>query len=292
MYFGSVNGLIVFHPDSIHQNPIAPDVVITDLKVFNRSIVAGDESRILTNHISQTQEIFLPYESDVLTLNFVALNYTSTPGNQYAYKMEGFDKDWVQARNTRSATYTSLEPGSYTFRVRASNSDGVWNQAGVTLVIHVMPPWWKATWFRVVFLFALLLAGFTFYRVRVRAIAQKNIKLNKLVKEKTSELEVLNEAVSTQNKILKERQEEIVVQNTQLTNSRNEIAEQRDIIEKQNEEIKLRNESLELEVQNRTKELLNYNQQLEQFAFISAHNLRAPVQKPFPGCSAIAFTLL
>ncbi len=293
MYFGSIDGLVVFHPDSIKENPIVPTVVITDLKIFNKSVFAGDENAILQEHISETKEIWLPFEYNFITLSFVALSFTSPEGNQYVYRMKGFDDAWVSIERQRSATFTSLDPGDYTFTVKASNNDGLWNEEGASLIIHVLPPWWATIWFRVLMVLFVGASAYTLYRYRVRNIANQNIKLSALVKERTKELNELNEAAISQNETLQERQEEIQTQNEELKQSQEEVLAQRDIvyaqnqkleearvvIEKQNEETKQRNENLELEVQSRTKELVAYNQQLEQFAFISAHNLRAPVAR-------------
>ena len=293
MYFGSVDGLVVFHPDSIKQNPVIPNVVITDLKVFNKSVFVGGQDGILQQHVSETKEIWLPFEYNFITLSFVALNYTSAQGNQYAYKLDGFDRDWISLERQRSATFTSLDPGDYTFTVKASNNDGLWNEEGASLIIHVMPPWWATVWFRILTILFIGASAYALYRYRVRNIANQNKKLSALVKERTKELNELNEAVISQNETLQERQEEIQTQNEELKQSQEEVLTQRDIvfaqnekleearvvIEKQNEETKLQNENLELEVHTRTKELVAYNQQLEQFAFISAHNLRAPVAR-------------
>ncbi len=293
MYFGSIDGLIVFHPDSIKQNPEKPIVVITDLKIFNKSVFAGGEDAILNQHISDTKEIWLPSEYNFITLSFVALNYTSPLGNQYVYRLEGFDKEWVSIERQRSVTFTSLDQGDYTFTVKASNNDGLWNEEGASLIIHVLPPWWETFWFKTFVGIFIVVSAISFYRYRIRNIADQNKRLSALVKERTRKLDEMNVEVISKNETLQERQEEIETQNEELKESQEEVLAQRDlvyaqnrkleqardIIEIQNEETKLRNENLELEVQSRTKELLAYNQQLEQFAFISAHNLRAPVAR-------------
>lgn len=286
MYFGSVNGLVVFHPDSITQNPIVPNVFITELKIFNKPVVAGEEDKILTRHISETREISLNFEQNFITLSFVALNFSSPHGNKYKYRLRGIDKDWIMVDNQRSASYTSLDPGDYEFTVKASNNDGLWNDEGRSLVIHILPPWWRTFWFRLlVVLFAGLIV-ISVYTLRVKSIASQNKKLSALVREKTREITTKNEMlqerqeeIETHNKELKQSQEELLTnQNIVLTQNK-ELAAAHEIIEKQNQEIKRRNENLEQEVLARTKELLAHTQQLEQFAFISAHNLRAPVAR-------------
>ena len=167
IYFGG-KGVNVFHPDSILINTHIPSVFITDLKLFNQSIKIGGDDKILAKHISETKEIFLDYEKSVFTLDFVALNFTSSNKNQFIYKLDGFDKDWVKVGAQRSATYTNLDPGRYTFHVNASNNDGIWNNEGAVLVIHILPPWWELWWVRasmVVIVFGALLFV---YRTRIR----------------------------------------------------------------------------------------------------------------------------
>ncbi len=279
MYFGSVDGLIVFHPDSIKRNLIKPPVIITELRIFNKPVIIGASNHILKKSISETKEIWLPYEYNFITMSFVALSYTSPGFNQYSYKLENFDNDWIQAEHQRSATYTSLDPGDYEFKVRASNNDGVWNEQGVSLRIHVLPPWWQTYWFRALILAFAGFFIFGFYRFRVRSIENQNVRLIALVTQRTKELKERQEEIETQNEELKQSQEEISSQRDILLTQNLKLEEARTIIEQQNEVTKLHNENLEMEVQSRTKELLEYNHQLEQFAFISAHNLRSPVAR-------------
>ncbi|HEY5749452.1 MAG TPA: two-component regulator propeller domain-containing protein [Chryseolinea sp.] len=277
-FFGGT-GINFFYPDSIKSNPHIPPVYITDLKLFNRSVKAGDKAGILKQQISETPEISLPPQYNFFTLNYVAVNFTAANRNKYAYKLEGFDEDWNYVDDQRSVTFTNLDAGTYTFRVKACNNDGLWNESGATLVIHILPPLWKTLWFRAAVGLFIVGVAIGYYRMRVNAIEQQNKRLENLVAERTGELLQTNEEL-----IL--RDEEIQAQNSELFNQREALASQngelqmaREIIEEQNDEIRLRNETLEEEVKARTKDLVEYNQQLEQFAFISAHNLRAPVAR-------------
>jgi ligand-binding sensor domain-containing protein/signal transduction histidine kinase len=278
LFFGG-KGINFFYPDSIKSNPHIPPVYITDLKLFNRSVKAGDKPGILKQQISETQEISLPPQYNFFTLNYVAVNFTSANRNKYAYKLENFDEDWNYVDDQRSVTFTNLDAGTYTFRIKACNNDGLWNEAGASLVIHILPPLWKTLWFRSAVGLFIMGIAIGFYKIRVNTIEQQNKKLESLVAKRTEELQQKNEEL-----IL--RDEEIQAQNSELLNQREELATQneelymaRKIIEEQNDEITLRNETLEEEVKERTKDLVDYNQQLEQFAFISAHNLRAPVAR-------------
>lgn len=173
MYFGGVNGYNVFHPDSIHVNPIAPPVVLTSFKIFDKSSSLGEA-------IATIREIRLAYAQDVFSFEFVALNYTNAEKNQYAYKLEGLDNDWVYSGARRYAGYTHLDPGEYTFHVKASNNDGVWNEKGVNVRLIVIPPVWMTWWFRASAIVALFLfVGWGVRSVEMRRIGEKMRRLER-----------------------------------------------------------------------------------------------------------------
>ncbi len=166
MYFGGLNGFNAFHPDSIKDNSCIPLVHITDFLLFNKPVIVGAKSSPLNKHISQTKKLVLNYDQSVFTFRFIALNYIFSEKNQYAYIMEGFEKDWNYVGNKREATYTNLDPGEYTFRVKASNNDGIWNEEGTSIKIIILPPWWKTWWFKLmlasIIIFFLTYALFKF----------------------------------------------------------------------------------------------------------------------------------
>jgi len=171
IYFGGVNGYNVFHPDSIRDNPVPPPVVLTSFKVF-------DAPFPLNETLANIDHIQLSYSQDVLSFEFVALNYTNAVRNQYAYKMEGFDKEWIQAGTRRYASYTHLDPGEYVFRVKGSNDDGVWNEAGAFVRLVVVPPFWMTWWFRVsaiLFVFGTIL--WTIRSFEMRKVQEKMRRL-------------------------------------------------------------------------------------------------------------------
>ena len=141
MVFGGINGFNEFHPDSIHDNPAIPPVVLTAFRVFGNPVY-------LDTSITYVTGIALPYDWNFLSFEFAALDFTAPARNQYAYKLEGFDKDWVQSGTRRFASYTNLDPGTYTFRVRGSNNDGTWNMTGTGVRLVITPPFWGTWWFR------------------------------------------------------------------------------------------------------------------------------------------------
>ncbi|MGD0338233.1 MAG: PAS domain S-box protein [Bacteroidota bacterium] len=166
MYFGGSNGFNVFNPDRIIENTYIPPIVITDFQIFNKPVVIGDKG--LSNEIGMTEGLVLSYKQSVFSFDFAALNYISSSKNQYAYKMEGFDKDWNYVGTKHTATYTNLDPGKYIFRVRGSNNDGIWNEEGISILITIIPPFWQTLWFRFVMLAVLAGAAFWIYKWRVQ----------------------------------------------------------------------------------------------------------------------------
>jgi signal transduction histidine kinase/ligand-binding sensor domain-containing protein/AraC-like DNA-binding protein len=176
MYFGG-NGLIRFHPDSISQNHYIPPVEITSFRKFDKPAAFG-------------KEIHLPYSDNFLSFEFVALSFVSSERNQYAYKMEGLDKDWVYSGTRRFASYPNLEPGVYTFKVKGSNNDGVWNEKGAFIKIIISPPWWR-TWLAYLSYFGLI--AFALYGLRryeLNRISLKNrVRLNEIILKEKEETE-------------------------------------------------------------------------------------------------------
>jgi signal transduction histidine kinase/ligand-binding sensor domain-containing protein/CheY-like chemotaxis protein len=199
MFFGGINGFNLFHPDSVRDNPFIPPVWITDLQILNRPVTIGKDSP-LPQHITESTEITLSYGQSVFTLAFAALNFTQPEKNQYAYKLEGFDNDWNYVKGRRTATYTNLDAGDYIFRVKASNNDGIWNEQGISLIIHILPPWWKTSWFGTLAGLTILGMGVGLYRLRIRAIELQNKKLEKLVDVRTKELQVANQELVSMEK--------------------------------------------------------------------------------------------
>ncbi len=270
-FFGG-KGITIFNPDSVRDNPFAPSVFITELRILNERVRPGDLGGLLQRQISETSMITLPPEYNFFSLKYVALNFTATGKNQYAYKLEGFHTDWNYVGDERSVMFTNLDPGTYTFKVKACNNDGVWNDQGATLTIRILPPWWRTWWAKLGAILLVIGSTVSLYKLRVRNIKRQNKILELQVQKRTEEL-------AKQNDELIQSREEISAQRDIVSAQNLELQKARQTIEEQNREITIRNETLEAEVQERTHDLVEYNQQLEQFAFISAHNLRAPVAR-------------
>ncbi len=168
LFFGSLNGVVYFNPDSIRDDRRPFPVHITGFNVLNKP-------RPLTN-----REIILNHDENFLSFEFAALTYVLPDKNQYAYQLVGVDKNWVQSANNRFANYPDLSPGHYTFRVKASNSDGVWNRKEASVRFVILPPWWATWWAYSVY--ALLAAGVVFGGIRFytnRIRQQQEMELNR-----------------------------------------------------------------------------------------------------------------
>lgn len=236
IYLGLREGLTWFNPDSIKQNTKVPQAVITHLKVFNKEVSPGEKvaGSIITNKaINVSHEITLTHKHNVFSLEFTALNYTMPDKNKYKYKLEGFDKTWVEttAKN-RVSTYTNLKGGKYIFKVVATNSDNIWNDKPTELTIHVMPPIYKTWGFRIgAFVLLLTLTSIGVY-MRISSIKRQNKALTEKVEERTSELKQKNiqlqkqsEKLNHTNTLLEERRQLVLEQNEEITSQLDELHE-------------------------------------------------------------------
>lgn len=161
MFFGGINGFNVFYPHQIKMNEHPPLVEITNFQIFSKPVAIGPDKNgrvILQKAINETQDLELLFKDNSFSFEFASLHFSSPDKNQYAYKMEGFDQDWIYTDASRNFVhYTNLDPGKYVFRVRSSNNDGVWseNDAKINLVIH--PPFYKTFWAYIIYILAVVL---------------------------------------------------------------------------------------------------------------------------------------
>ncbi len=231
LYLGGVNGFNVFDPEDIVDNPYVPPIVFTDFRIFNKPVQIGKDSP-LQIHISEAEEIRLSYQQSVFSFEFAALNYISSKKNQYAYKLDGFDNSWNYIGTRNTAIYTNIDPGKYIFRVKGSNNDGIWNEEGASIEIIITPPFWQTWWFKLIAIsFIVLLILFIFY-MKISQIRRRNIVLEKLVKERTIEIDEKNEELIQQTEdlknttsLLEERQQQIEEQTDELKAQRDQLNE-------------------------------------------------------------------
>lgn len=180
-YFGGINGLNWFYPDSISDNPFLPPVVISNFSIFNERVplagVSAQQGHIQTPTrldvvISETRQINLSWRDEVFSFEFAALNFSEPSQNQYAYMMEGFDREWIYSGSRRFVTYTNLDPGNYVFRVKASNNDGIWNRRGTSIDISIAPPPWRTWWAYLLYalLFSAVIGALVRFQMRRNAV--------------------------------------------------------------------------------------------------------------------------
>lgn len=182
LFFGTSEGVMFFHPDSISENPFVPPISITGFRLYNKP---QDMNEYLRNG-----SLHLSYRDKVFTFEFAALDFTSPAKNMYAYQMLGFDREWIYTNAKESfATYTNLDPGRYSFRVKGSNNDGVWNEEGAVISIVIAPPWWGTMVFKISMAVLALIIVVSVYRLRLSTIKKQKRILQDEVKIRTVQLQ-------------------------------------------------------------------------------------------------------
>lgn len=190
MFVGGVNGFNVFNPEKITDNQHVPPVKIISYKRFGKEVE-------LDTLIYNKKFLDLSWKQNFFSFDFVALDYQMPGKNKYSYKLEGVDEDWSPAGSQRYASYTELGGGNYIFRVRAANSDGVWNDEGVTLFIRINPPFWKTKWFYAICGICVIAGFWGFLKYRTSAIKRENKLLEEKVEERTQELAQKNKDITS-----------------------------------------------------------------------------------------------
>ncbi|MBN2013203.1 hypothetical protein JW960_27990 [candidate division KSB1 bacterium] len=218
MLFGGINGFNIFNPDSVRNNTVPPQVVITDFKLSNSSVpINNDTHAILKKSIWETDTLMLSYKNNVISFEFAALHYVAPQDNQYKYMLEGFEKNWNYTDATkRFVTYTNLRPGGYIFRVKASNNDNVWSKQDAKIYLIITPPFWMRWWFRVL-AFLLMVGSLSFwYHQKIKRIDERRKELEHQVKERTAEIVKKNEALEKQKSEIQKNARKLMAANDKL----------------------------------------------------------------------------
>ena len=177
-FFGGINGFNAFYPERVKDNPYIPPIVMTDFKIFNQSVRLGGDSP-LQQHISETREMTLSYKQSFFSFEFAALNFLQPAKNQYAYQLEGFDQNWNEMGTQRHAYYTNVPHGTYTFRVKGSNNDKVWNNKGTEVKITILPPPWKTWWAYTLYVLTILAIIVSYVRAQKQKLHEKQQELER-----------------------------------------------------------------------------------------------------------------
>ncbi|MCX7986601.1 MAG: response regulator, partial [Bacteroidales bacterium] len=270
MYFGGMNGLTAFYPEQIRDDPNPPQIAFTDFKIFNNSTKVGQKyfGKIsLPQVISEAHEIVLSYKANEFSIEFSALHYNQPAKNQYQYKLEGFDQNWnTVGANRRFAVYTNLKGGRYTFWVKASNNDGVWNQKPAKITIRIIPPFWSTWWFRGILFIFIIASIIAYNRIKLYTLERQKQKLEKLVEQRTA--------------LIEKQKQELYHQAVLLSDTNKELIQRQQLIEGQKAQLEVQNAEI-IEQRNRLMELnkkvqLSQKQQLKLFTHIS-HEFRTPL---------------
>ncbi len=217
IYLGGYNGFNSLYPANLEENNYIPAVYITDFQIFNKSVDIGDPDSQFPAYICATKAIELTWKQSVFSFSFNAINYTYPENNQYAYMMEGFEREWNYTDASRKyVSYTNLDPGTYTFWVKASNNDGKWNEEGVKLLITILPPWWNTKWFKVIMVSVILIILILSYRSRINSLTKQKVLLEKTVAEKTIELQKTNDTLIKHQHLIEEQQKSLITINSEL----------------------------------------------------------------------------
>ena len=196
------NGFISFYPEQLKTDTIVPFIHIESVEITNLQKGSNIQRDSIIYGYNKN-EINLRYNENRITFNYVGLQYQNSPLNQYAYKLDGYDKDWTQAGTQRKVTYTNLSPNTYIFRVKTANSDGVWNEKEETLIVIISPPWWLTRW--AYFLYAVVFTGavWAFIAYRSKKLKRENVILEEKITHRTSQLkQSLEDLKSTQTQLI------------------------------------------------------------------------------------------
>lgn len=269
MYFGGLDGFNYFYPKMLYQNKNVPPIVITDLKINNKSANPIDNSEI-TDYISVAKEINLSYRQN-FSLDFVALNYTAPHESQYSYMLEGFDKEWNNVGSVTTAVYTNLDPGKYTFRLKAKSEDGSWHSPEKTIAIVVNPPFWRTYYAYFIYLTLLMTALWAIRRRGIQklrnefALEQERLEVKHLIEKERNDAERKMELEQVKIKFLTNLSHELKTPLTLVLNPIESLLFQEKSVEKL--------DTLNL-INRNAKRLLNLVNQLLDFRKIEDNELK------------------
>ena len=189
IYLGSIDGFVAFNPKNFSENKSLPSIVITDFLLFGKEVYVGEPGSPLEKSITFSDELVLQSNQNSFSFRVAALDFQAPRMSRIMYKLDGFDADWLTVGESPIVTYSNLRYGNYTFRVKVSNSDGVWNEEGISLKVHILPPFYLSVWAYIVY--ALLIIGCSLYTVmyfKRRSNRKHRRQMEKFEQEKEREV--------------------------------------------------------------------------------------------------------
>ena len=281
MFFGGVNGYNSFIPRDIPVIESVGKTIITNVSIFDQKL---ETDIIVKGKKNNVKGIVLEPWQTTLSFEFAMLDYTLPELNTYEYKLEDFDKEWISSGNRRRATYTNIDPGTYTFHVRGINSQGIKNLKSESITFTIRRPYYQTTIFKILLISLILFLIFLAYRIRLKTYIRQEELLKKMVGERTSELLSLNKVLENQNEEINHQSKELRIQQTKLMEANEELQNSYKKIENQNVELEKHRNNLEEIVKKRTEELELAKLKAEEserlkMAFLSnmSHEIRTPM---------------
>lgn len=227
LLFGTPQGIVDINPSNSATNTILAKPIITDFKLFGRSVslehgLKKDQKLALS--LSDIKTIQLLYSENAIEIDFSSIQFTANVKTAYRYKLEGFDKMWyTTTTDKRQATYTNLDAGEYTFKVKVANSDGFWNEEEATLRIVISPPWWQTWWFRILLVALIIGLIYAYLHFRTRRIILRNQELELEVNLRTRDLQEANDLLTNQNIEISRKSDRILEQQQELLSKKTEL---------------------------------------------------------------------
>ncbi len=265
MYFGGVDGLTAFLPEeALNIKSEIPQCIITGLFINGERKEQTEKQQSL-GEIVNDRKINLTWSERNFGFEISSLGFSYPAYTSYQYILQDYDESWTFIENERRIQFTNIPPGNYTLRVKASNSFGEWEKEGLIVSINIQAPLWRTYWFLSLVVGLVLTSIYLVYKWRTRTLRSRAAILAQMVEERTRKLQIQQEEIAAQNEELSAQSESMENRNTELENIKTtleqRVEERTTVLQKLNEE------------------LIDQNTQLEQFAFITAHNIRGPVAR-------------